>query len=79
MSCGLPVIGTYMGDGVLHEDCVVERDKEQIKEAIKKVLELDEKSIESKKCSVRNQIVERFSKSRMLKSYDKIYNDLINT
>ena len=28
---------------------------------------------------VRNQIVERFSKSRMLKSYDKIYNDLINT
>jgi autotransporter strand-loop-strand O-heptosyltransferase len=27
-----------MGDGVLHEDCVVERDKEQIKEAIKKVL-----------------------------------------
>ena len=42
-------------------------------------LEIDEKSIESKKFSVRKQIVERFSKSRMLKSYDKIYNDLINT
>ena len=37
MSCGLPVIGTYMGDGVLHEDCIVERDKEQIKEASKKI------------------------------------------
>ena len=38
MSCGLPVIGTYMGDGVLHEDCIVGRDKEEVKQAITKVL-----------------------------------------
>jgi len=37
MSCGLPIIGTYMGDGVLHEDCIVDRDKEQIKKAIIRV------------------------------------------
>ena len=55
------------------------RDVKALSEAIKKVLEIDEKSLESRKCGVRNQIVERFSKSRMLKSYDKIYNDLINT
>ena len=38
MSCGLPIIGTYMGDGVLHEDCIVGRDKEEVKQAIQKVL-----------------------------------------
>ena len=83
MSSGLIPISTKVGDAESiingHGFLAPCRDVKALSEAIKKVLEIDEKSIESKKCSVRNQIVERFSKSRMLKSYDKIYNDLINT
>ena len=39
MSCGLPIIGTYMGDGVLHPDCIVGRDSKEIKIAIQRVLD----------------------------------------
>ena len=83
MSAGLIPIATKVGDAESiingHGFLVPCRDVKALSEAIKKVLEIDEKSLESRKCGVRNQIVERFSKSRMLKSYDKIYNDLINT
>ena len=37
MSVGLPVIGTFNGDGIIHLDLVVKRNKNQIVDAIEKV------------------------------------------
>jgi len=37
MSVGLPVIGTYNGEGIIHPDLVVKRNKNQIVDAIEKV------------------------------------------
>ena len=82
MSSGLIPISTKVGDaesivdgkGILIEP----KDLEGLKSAIEKVSNIDPKSLKNKTIQVRNHIIEKYSRSRMLKAYDKIYNDLVD-
>jgi len=82
MSSGLIPISTKVGDaesivdgkGILIEP----KDLEGLKSAIEKVSNIDSKSLKNKTIQVRNHIIEKYSRSRMLKAYDKIYNDLVD-
>ena len=62
------------GKGILIEP----KDIEGLKNAIEKLSNIDPKSLKNKTIQVRNHIIEKYSRSRMLKAYDKIYNDLVD-
>ena len=81
MASNLIPIATNVGDS----KCIVgdvgkvinPQNEEELYCAIKEVLELDNETFVYKKKYARMRIVQKFSKSKMLSAYNKVYNNLI--
>lgn len=68
MACGLPVIGTYMGKGIIDKDLTVERNTQQVADAISFALDnYDRLSAESR------EKAEQYSWGKITKRLESVY------